>query len=450
MVLQEGLLVAGKHLPPARAARAAVAIVAAACAGGAWLLYLRKRSQRRDSESCSRKTSLCEAAERREPAAPAENPRLKRCVDIALSLHGLSYTTAEGEGAPEIDISASAEESLTSQPSGTADADVAASMAAAAAAEAQEAGLLDGLRAMMQTAWSEEVPPSILQRRRAPSKKVAAAKSAAHKLQLRLPARARRLAGRKSQVLAVAVAAFLVLALLLLLLAAWLSVCMEVRATLACAAAILCIGAAPAAQTGLPGEKPGSSRVAVVRGTLEVSAADTPAVWRGVAKWAASCPMPAASPPPSGAGIVAEKGAAAPEDLQRGFATRGALLIAVEGKLSASGDIAAPLTAFVLQPKGGIGRRGMMTIHAYLVPAAPMELAQAEVAVVERLKELVGTAAAPASSASSPVLGSTSAPPFPALASSLLPPPLPPAEAAVPPLLRASLAAPRPLFAELP
>lgn len=364
------LVAAGRQIP--HLARYAAVVGAVCAAGGAWLLY--KKSKRLDVRKPS-KTSVCDAV--RQPSEPAENPRLKRCVDMALSLHGLEYCTAEGEEAP-VPCSADA---AAAGPLATPLA-ASSGLGTGLAADA-ETGVLVGLFALMQTAWSEDVPAEISQPRRTPSGKVVAAKSAARKLHYRLPARARRLAGRKSKALAVAVLAFLALALLLVLVAGFLSIDMELRVAATYTAIACLLLVAPALQQGLPGGSV-SVRAAVVRGTIEVPAADVPAVWKGVTSWAAASASPAAACGLVGAG--ATPGDAAP---LRGLATRGPLSIAFEGSLTVAGDVAAPLTAFVMETKGG--HRGSLSIHAYVVPAAPMKLAEAEATVTAKLRELVGS-----------------------------------------------------------
>lgn len=78
--------------PALRATRAMA--VAVACAGGAWFLYRRLRGRDRSKTALS--DSACAAAE------PTECPRLKRCVDAALSLHSLPLRLWAADEALEV------------------------------------------------------------------------------------------------------------------------------------------------------------------------------------------------------------------------------------------------------------------------------------------------------------------------------------------------------------
>jgi len=117
----------------------------------------------------------------------------------------------------------------------------------------------------------------------------------------------------------------------------------------------------------------GGPRAAVVRAVAEVQPDGMGAAWRAAAAWALAGPDAAGS--------------------ARGYARRDALVVLVEARPSALP--AAPIEAFLLQPRDAECRRGL-TVHAYIVSSSSQVAMKAAAAVVARLQELLALGNAPA------------------------------------------------------
>jgi len=426
------------RLDHGRAARAA-AVFVAACAGGAWYLYRQRRP---------RKTSLGDSASR-PPAEPSEPVWLRQCLDLAISLHNLSFSDPPADGSGETDLDdcrasgstadistgsapctassstcstasvggasdssggtsggdedesagegegdvGSGSESCASSPDGGANAGEDKLRPHNIVSESEhsvaEDSILDSVAMALESWVQEELPNYLWPRERKHRHKVSSTRSKRKKMYLPLPRRHRRLAGRKSKALACAVTVFLGLAFLLLLMAAWFTVVSESRTTLAGILAAGCSAAAlPAVRRGLDAAK--QQRVAAVRASVELPGSETQAVWRALAAWVAAKHGSHKADKDCADCHHSGKAKCIP---QRGLGTRGIYTVAVEGSADHAGEVVGPLTAFVLEMPGP-NHTGKISVHAYFMAATPMAPTAAKSVVTKCLQDLLGNISA--------------------------------------------------------